>query len=52
MTSVDFVECTDLPTSDERRRATTLVAVSLAFALVQLDATIVNVARGRRTSRS
>jgi len=33
-----------LPRSDRRRRTTALVALALAFGLVQLDATIVNVA--------
>jgi DHA2 family methylenomycin A resistance protein-like MFS transporter len=45
MPSVDFAERAQILSGAKRhRRAITLVAVSLAFALVQLDATIVNVA--------
>jgi MFS transporter, DHA2 family, methylenomycin A resistance protein len=45
VTSFEFAERAQILTGTKRhRRAVTLVAVSLAFALVQLDATIVNVA--------
>lgn len=45
MASFEFAERPQILTRAKRhRRATILVAVSLAFALVQLDATIVNVA--------
>jgi MFS transporter, DHA2 family, methylenomycin A resistance protein len=45
VSSFDFAERAQILTGAKRhRRAITLVAVSLAFALVQLDATIVNVA--------
>ncbi len=44
MTSYDLAERTPEISRAGRRRAVTLVALSLTFALVQLDATIVNVA--------
>lgn len=45
MTAGNLAEATrDLTGAERRRRTLTLVAVSLAFALMQLDATIVNVA--------
>jgi DHA2 family methylenomycin A resistance protein-like MFS transporter len=44
MTSYDLAERTTEISRAGRRRAVTLVALSLTFALVQLDATIVNVA--------
>jgi hypothetical protein len=45
MTSIDLAERTrDLTSTQRRRRTGTLVALSLTFGLVQLDATIVNVA--------
>lgn len=45
MTSYDLAQRTrDLTAAESRRRTGTLVALSLTFALVQLDATIVNVA--------
>ena len=45
MASIDLAERTlDLTKAERRRRTSALVALSLTFALVQLDATIVNVA--------
>jgi len=45
MTTYDLAEqATELTRAGRRRRTITLVALSLTFALVQLDATIVNVA--------